>query len=210
MKKTITLAMTGASGLPYAFRLLECLLKADVQVYLLISNAAQVVSAIEMELKLPGKIDSLAEFLRARYPQHAHNLKLFGHQQWTAPIASGSAVADAMVVCPCSSGCLSAIAQGASDNLIERAADVSLKERKPLILVTRETPLSAIHLQNMLTLAHAGAVILPASPGFYHQPKTINDLIDFVVARIMQHLDVEQHLVPKWGITPEKQPADTR
>lgn len=209
MTKTVTLAITGASGIPYALRLLECLIAADAKIYCLISSAAQVVSAIEMELNLPSKLESLATFLAQRYPSKPGQVTLFGHQQWTAPIASGSAVADAMVVCPCSSGCLAAIASGASENLLERAADVSLKEKKPLILVTRETPLSSIHLENMLKLSRSGATIMPASPGFYHQPKTVNDLIDFMVARVMKHLDLPCQIVPEWGqeLNKKKSPA---
>ena len=125
--------------------------------------------------------------------------KVCGENEWTSPIASGSSSVDAMVVCPCSMGTLSSIAVGASGNLMERAADVILKERKKLILVPRETPFSDIHLENMLKLSRMGAVILPPSPGFYNQPKTINDVIDFVVAKILDHLDVEQTLQPKWG-----------
>jgi len=122
-----------------------------------------------------------------------------GLEQWTAPVASGSGAPASMVVCPCSTGTLSAIASGASDNLIERAADVALKERRQLILVPRESPFSAIHLENMLKLARLGVTILPAAPGFYHRPQSVDDLVDFVVARILDQLGVEQTLVKRWG-----------
>ena len=126
-------------------------------------------------------------------------LRVFGREDWMAPWASGSGQPGPLVICPCSTGTLSAIATGASNNLIERAADVALKERRKLILVPRETPYSEIHLQNMLTLTRMGAVILPASPGFYHEPQSIQDLIDFIVARILNQLGIEQQLMPAWG-----------
>jgi len=126
-------------------------------------------------------------------------LRVFGREDWFAPVASGSNPADAMVICPCTMGSLAAIACGLADNLIERAADVMLKERRPLILVPRETPLSVIHLENMLRLARAGAVILPANPGFYHQPSTIEGLVDFVVGRVLDQLRIAHRLLPRWG-----------
>ena len=126
-------------------------------------------------------------------------LHVFGRDEWFAPIASGTSVADAMVVCPCTMGTLAAIAAGMSDSLIERAADVSLKEQRKLILVPSETPFSAIHLENMLKLARLGVVILPANPGFYHHPASVQDLVDFVVARILDHLNVPHQLMTRWG-----------
>ena len=198
--KPITLAMTGASGMPYGLRLLQYLLQANYPVYLLVSQAAQVVSSLEMDLTLPGKISDLREFIADYCQSPIDNLHVFGQQQWTAPIASGSNITDAMVVCPCTSGCIAAIASGASNNLLERAADVILKEGKQLILVPRETPLSALHLENMLKLSRLGATILPASPGFYHKPKAISDLVDFIVARILDHLKVPHELLPVWGV----------
>ena len=191
--------MSGASGIPYGMRLLECLLDAGITVYFLLSQAAQVVAALETDLKLPGKIENLETFLHERFQVEPHQLKVFGQNQWTAPVASGTGVSDAMVICPCSSGCISAIATGASNNLLERAADVSIKERKPLILVHRETPVSAIHLENMLKLARCGVTIMPASPGFYNKPTSINDLIDFMVARILDQLSIDHTLMPGWG-----------
>lgn len=171
---------------------------ADRQVGLLISKAAQVVIATETEIKLPGR-KSWAAFFSEKYSAKAGQIQVYGTEEWLAPVASGSGKWGAMVVCPCSTGTLSAIATGASNNLIERAADVALKERKSLVLVPRESPYSEVHLQNMLTLTRMGAVILPASPGFYNKPSRIEDLVDFIVARILNHLDVPQTLVPDWG-----------
>ncbi|MDQ2993427.1 MAG: UbiX family flavin prenyltransferase [Pseudomonadota bacterium] len=197
--KTITVAMTGASGFRYGLRLVECLLQANCKVYLLVSDAARAVAAHEESIVLPGQTSKLAAQLQSQFQVPAEQLQIFADHEWTAPIASGSAFVDAMVVCPCSSGSLSAIASGASNNLIERAADVMLKEQRKLVLVHRETPVSAIHLENMLKLAKLGVVILPASPGFYHQPTSINDLIDFIVARILNSINVPHKLVKQWG-----------
>ncbi len=133
------------------------------------------------------------------YSPHEGQLRVFGREEWFAPVASGSNPADAMVVCPCTMGTLAAIAQGLSDNLIERAADVMLKEGRKLVLVPRETPFSAIHLENMLKLARLGAVILPANPGFYHQPETVGDLVDYVVARVLDQVGVPHRLMARWG-----------
>ncbi len=194
---TITLGWSGASGIPYGLRLLQCLLEAGKKVYFVMSEAAQVVAAMETELQLPAT-DKLQDFLLQRFQVSGEQLQVFSAKQWSAPIASGSSVATAMVVCPCSSGCIAAIATGASNNLLERAADVTIKEKKPLILVPRETPLSVIHLQNMLNLAQIGVTILPANPGFYHKPTTIADLVDFVVARILDNLSIKHNLLPRW------------
>ena len=199
MNDHITLAITGASGAQYGIRLLEVLLKADQQVNLLISSAAQVVISTETEHKMGSRPEEITAYFNGLYGAKSGQLQVFGKEQWMAPIASGSGVSRAMVVCPCSSATLSSIACGSSDNLISRAADVVLKEQKKLILVTREMPVSAIHLENMLKLARLGVSIFPASPGFYHQPKSIDDLVDFVVARIMDHLNIEQKLIPRWG-----------
>ena len=198
-KKAITLAMTGASGAPYGLRLLECLLAADYHVYFLISSAARVVMATEHDLKLPSGPDAMKAALIEHLGCNADNLTVCGKEDWFSPVASGSAAPKQMVVCPCSAGSVASIAHGISDNLIERAADVVLKERGQLILVVRETPFSTLHLENMLKLSQMGATIMPAAPGFYHQPKSIEDLIDFMVARILDHLGVEQGLVPRWG-----------
>lgn len=197
--KTVTLAVTGASGAPYALRLMECLVHSGVRVWFMISPAARVVFGEETDLKLPPKAADLERFWSEKFQAKPGQIKVYGESQWTAPVASGSGAAVPMVVCPCSTGSLSAIAQGASNNLIERAADVALKERRPLILVPREAPYSAIVLENMLKLTQMGAVILPASPGFYHNPTSIQDLVDFVVARILGQLQMDQALVPRWG-----------
>lgn len=195
----VTLAMTGASGVQYALRLLECLVQAEVEVFFMISQAAQLVVATETSLRLPPKPQALEAFLTEHYAARPGQIKVFGKQDWMAPVASGSGAPSAMVVVPCSTGSLSAIATGASNNLIERAADVALKERRKLILVPREAPYSTLHLENMLKLSQMGAIILPASPGFYHQPGSIQDLVDFVVARILNQLDVPQDLLARWG-----------
>ena len=202
---TVTLAFTGASGMPFGLRLLECLLGAGVRVYLLYSPAAQIVAKQECDLVLPARAGDAERALGTRFGAAAGRLHVFGREDWMAPVASGSNPADAMVVCPCSMGTLGAIAGGLADNLIERAADVMLKERRPLVLVPRETPLSAIHLENMLKLARAGAVILPPAPGFYDRPQSVAELVDFVVARVLDQLGVAHALGPRWGearITP--------
>jgi 4-hydroxy-3-polyprenylbenzoate decarboxylase len=196
---TITLAFTGASGMPYGLRLLECLLAARCRVYLIYSPAAQIVAKQECDLTLPAQPREATRLFSERYGARAGQLAVFSREDWLAPVASGSNPADAMAVCPCSMGTLGAIAHGLADNLIERAADVMLKERRPLVLVPRETPLSAIHLDNMLKLAHAGAVILPPAPGFYTKPQTVADIVDFVVARVLDQLHVPHELVPRWG-----------
>lgn len=198
-KLTLTLAITGASGFRYGLRLLECLLKSGHRVYLLVSEAARAVAIHEENLAIPGQSSLLKEFIQQRFSVDADQLDVFSAQEWTAPIASGSAYVDAMIVCPCSSGTLAAIANGLSNNLIERAADVVIKEQRKLILVPREMPLSAIHLENMLKLARLNTVIMPAAPGFYHQPQSIDDMVDFVVARILNTLGIEQDLLPPWG-----------
>jgi len=197
--KQITLAITGASGAPYALRLLQALVEAEYQIFLLMSSAARVVFATEEELKVPGKPEAAGEFFSQYTQAKPGQIKVCGKDEWFSPVASGSAAPKQMVVCPCSTGTLSAIATGASDNLIERAADVVLKERGQLILLPREMPLSSIHLENMLKLSQMGVTIMPASPGFYHQPKSIEDLVNFVVARILDHLGIEQKLMQKWG-----------
>ena len=198
--KTICLALTGASGMPYGLRLLDCLLRAGWRVQLLYSQAAQVVARQEMNLELPSRPAEARAALLARLPDiDPALLSVYGREEWFAPVASGSNPPDAMVICPCSMGTLAAIAQGLADNLIERAADVVIKEGRKLVLVPRETPFSTIHLENMLRLARAGAVILPPSPGFYHHPQTVDDLVDFVVARILDQLGTPHTLMQRWG-----------
>ncbi len=197
--RSIALALTGASGGQYGLRLLECLLRAQVPVYLMLSDAARIVLSMECGLNLPKRAADVQRELTARYSATEGQLQVFGDQEWTAPVASGSARVRAMVICPCTTGCLSAVAVGASDNLIERAADVMLKEQRKLILVVRETPLSAVHLRHMLTLADMGAVMMPAAPGFYHEPKSLDDIVNFMVARVLDQLDLPQALLKPWG-----------
>lgn len=197
--KKITVAITGASGSAYALRLIECLLAADYQVYLLCSSAGRIVLDTELNIKLPASPDAASIFLTERYQAKDEQIIVFGKEQWFSPVASGSAAPKQMVVCPCSTGTLAAISQGMSDNLIERAADVVIKERGQLILMVRETPLSTIHLTNMLSLSQQGVTIMPAAPGFYHQPESINDLVDFMVGRVLDHLGIDQKIMPRWG-----------
>ena len=200
----VLVALTGASGMPYGLRLIECLIAAGRRVWLVYSQVAQIVARQEMDLLLPGNPAQAARELSARFNAQPGQLEVFGRDDWNCPPASGSNPPDAMVVCPCSMGMLAAIAHGLASNLIERAADVVMKERRPLILVPRETPFSTLHLENMLSLSRNGAVILPPSPGFYHQPKGIDDLVDFVVARVLDQLRVPHQLVPRWGETPSE------
>jgi flavin prenyltransferase len=203
---TVAVAFTGASGLQYGVRLLECLLAGGARVHLLYSQVAQVVARQEMDLALPSRPREAEAYFGERFNAAPGQLRAFGREGF-APVASGSNPPDAMVICPCTMGSLAAIAAGLADNLIERAADVMLKERRPLILVPRETPLSAIHLENMLKLARAGAVILPANPGFYHRPQDVGGVIDFIVARILDHLGVAHALMPRWGAAPGDEDA---
>ena len=189
----IVVGITGASGAPYAVRLLQQLTAAHRPVSLIVSKYGMRLLATEMG------IESI-EALRAAVGKEAWDscVQTYGNDDRGAPPASGSALTAGMIVCPCSMGTLSAISVGASRSLIERAADVTLKERRKLILVPRETPLSAIHLENMLRLTRAGAVVMPAAPGFYHRPNQVSDLVDFMVARMLDQLGVEQSLVKRW------------
>jgi len=195
----ISIAITGASGLSYALRLLEYLVFSKKQVYITCSPAAYIVADMELQQKWLGNPSKLAEQFTKQFNAEPDQIRVYGYSDWSAPMASGTAKIDAMVVCPCTSGCIAAIANGNSDNLIERGADVMIKENRPLILVHRETPLSAIHLENLLKLARLGVCILPANPGFYHQPTQISDMIDFVVARILDQLKIDHDLLPAWG-----------
>jgi 4-hydroxy-3-polyprenylbenzoate decarboxylase len=196
---TVTLALSGASGMAYGLRLLECLIQAELQVYLLVSQAAHIVAKQELGVALPARAGDLEKQLSSGMHARDGQLRVFGREDWNAPVASGSNPADAMVVCPCSMGTLAAIAHGLSDNLIERAADVMLKENRKLILVPRETPFSTLHLENMLTLSRMNAVILPANPGFYHRPQSIEGVVDFIVARILDQLGIGHTLMARWG-----------
>ena len=198
--KTITLAFTGASGMPYGMRLLECLLQGGQRVHLVYSQAAQIVASQEMNMVLPTRPQDAERMFAERLGGFSGQLQVFGRDDWYAPMASGSNPGDAMVICPCTMGTLGKVAAGMSDDLIARAADVMLKERRTLILAPREMPFSVIHLENMLKLARAGAVIMPPNPGFYYQPGCVQDMVDFVVARILDHLGVENTLLPRWGV----------
>lgn len=197
--RVINLAFTGASGAQYGLRLLQCLVAADCRVHVMISKAAQVVIATETDLKLPGNTPAMQDVLTRYAGARPGQVLVFGREDWFSPPASGSGEKAPLVICPCSTGTLSALATGASNNLIERAGDVALKERRQLILVPREAPYSEVHLDNMLRLTRMGAVIMPASPGFYHQPQSVSDLVDFIVARLLDHLGLQQDLMPRWG-----------
>lgn len=206
--RPITVALTGASGAGYGLKLIAALLRLNHRVDWLISDAGRIVLQQECGLTLQGDGAAVVESLDRYFhtlpssPPDLTGLRHFSREDWMAPVASGSGGSGSMVVCPCSMGTLAAIAQGLSDNLIERAADVMIKERRPLILVPREAPFSAIHLENMLRLSKLGVVILPAAPGFYHRPKTLEDLLDFIVARILDQLGIGHTLVPTWPTTP--------
>lgn len=215
-KQTVVLGITGASGSAYAVRLAQALLLADCSVHIVASDAARQVALRELGTTLPDdRDDSTAwqTFLEAAFHDAPASqwglpgislpsgcqIAVHSFRDYSAGIASGSFLTDGMVICPCSMGTLSSIAHGASTNLIQRAADVHLKERRPLIIVPRETPLGLIGLENMTRLTQAGATVMPAMPGFYQNPRTIADLIDFVVARICDHLRVEHSLMKRWG-----------
>ncbi len=197
--KTFAIAITGASGAPYALRLIECLVASGASLYIMVSQAGQVVLSMETDLNIPSRTDAMQAWFTARYAAKPNQIQVFAKDQWLAPVASGSGAPDAMIVCPCTTGTLSAIACGSSNNLIERAADVVIKEQRKLIMVVRETPLSAIHLENMLKLARLGVVMLPATPGFYQNPQSIEDIVDFIVARLLEQLGIEHDLLPAWG-----------
>ncbi len=206
MTKTVAVAFTGASGLPYGMRLVECLLAAGCDVQLLISQAAQIVATQEMEFTLPGRPAEAEAVLAEAFGAQPGRIKVYGLQEWFAPLASGSNPPDAYIICPCTMGTLAKIAAGMADDLICRAADVVLKEGRKLVLVPRETPFSVIHLENMLRLAKAGAVILPPNPGFYHHPTNLGGIIDFVVARILDQVQVPHQLMTRWGTHDEPSP----
>ena len=200
----ITVAITGASGAPYAIRLIECLIRQKQQIYLLVSSAARVVMATEHQVNLSAAPEKMQQqwvvLLAKRGVEVApKQLQVFGKEEWFSPVASGSAAPKRMIICPCSTSTLSSVALGSSNTLIERAADVVLTEQGQLIVVLRETPLSAIHLRHMLQLSELGVTVMPAAPGFYHQPQSIDDLIDFMVARMLDHLGLEQSLMQRWG-----------
>jgi len=198
-KNSITFAMTGASGAIYGLNLLKHLVKHYQQVHLLISDAARIVLATETGLKLPESPSKIQLAMTEYCGCDTSRIEVYAKENWYSPVASGSAAPKQMVICPASMGCISAIAVGASNNLLERAADVVLKEKGQLLLLPREMPFSTIHLRNLLSLSEAGATVMPACPGFYTEPETIEDLADFVSARILNHLGIENEVVKAWG-----------
>jgi 4-hydroxy-3-polyprenylbenzoate decarboxylase len=198
-ERIVTVGMTGASGAQYGLRLVECLLRADYTVYLMFTKAAQIVVGSETDCRLPGRTAEQTRYLAALYGAREGQLRVFGDEEWTSPVASGSGAPLRMVVCPASMATVSAIASGASENLLERAADVVIKERGELVIVPRETPFSAIHLENMLRLSRLGVTILPANPGFYNRPAKVEELVDFIVARVLDQLDIDHDLMKRWG-----------
>ena len=196
--KPIAIALTGASGMPYAITLLKELVKSQEKIYVMISQAANTVIAMETDLNLGSDTRIIEKNLSQYVGAKTGQIEVFSKNQWTAPVASGSNPPRAMVVVPCTMSTLSSIANGHGNNLMHRAADVVIKEQKKLILVPRETPYSAIHLENMLKLSRLGVVIMDANPAFYQNPQSIDDLVNFVVARILDHLDVDHDLAPPW------------
>ena len=191
----VFLGITGASGAPYAARLLQALAAGGAEVGICISDAGVQVCATE----LYGDISLSRDEVTARLTEGLEGVTLVGLRDYTTPYASGSARVDGYVICPCSMSTAASIAAGAMANLVHRAASVALKEERKLVLVPRETPLSAIHLENLLRLRRAGATVVFAAPGFYHAPQTIDDLVNFVVARCLDQLGMDQTLVGRWG-----------
>lgn len=195
IKRIFTIGITGASGSLYGVRLVQELLKLNHKVHLVITDAGWQV----LEQELGWNVEKKEEMLQEHFFVHGTNLYYHSLRDYNAPIASGSYHLDGMIVIPCSMGTLSKIANGNSGNLLERAADVVLKEGKKLIIVPRETPLNAIHLENMLKLAKTGARILPAMPGFYNKPNSIDDLVNHLVGKVLDSLEIEHELFKRWG-----------
>ena len=198
-EKQIALALTGASGALYSQRLLEILLAQGITVHVMVSAAARILFSDELDWKLPARASDVQKFLVAEYQCDPNLIQVYGEQQWSSPLASGSHKVGTMIVCPCTMGTLSSIACGGSDNLINRAADVMIKENRKLIIVPREAPFSTIHLENMLKLARLGVCVLPPNPGFYHRPTTLAEIVDFVVAEILDQAGIEHDMQPRWG-----------
>ncbi len=196
--KNIVIGITGASGSIYALRLIEELLQADTQVSVLLSHAGRQVLAHEAGLQLAEDAGDCLRQLR-RHFQAGVDLQHYAQDDFFSPVASGSNAPAAVVICPCSMGTAGRLASGLSENLLERAADVALKENKPLLLVPRETPFNQVHLRNLLHLSQAGARIIPAMPAFYHRPQTVADMVDFVVGKVLDNLGVEHRLFGRWG-----------
>ncbi|TQV76539.1 UbiX family flavin prenyltransferase [Aliikangiella marina] len=198
-EKRVTLGITGASGAPYALHLLTNLTRHFDEVHLMITDAARVVLATESALKIPESPAKIVKTLTDYCQCEEGIIKVYAKENWYAPVASGSAAPKQMIICPASMGCVSAIATGASNTLLERAADVVIKEKGQLILLPREMPFSTIHLRNLLSLSEAGVTIMPAAPGFYHNPDNIDDLVSFVTGRILNHLGINNNLSKAWG-----------
>jgi len=194
----ITLGVTGASGSGYFLRLLQALVDNNCQVYLLLSDAAKIVLKTEVNEEWPDSLEALMPFLQNRFNAKPNQIIALGSKDWFSPVASGSSAPKKMVICPCSCGTFASIANGLSNNLIERASDVILKERGLLIITPRETPFSTLHLRNMLTLSELGVTVMPLAPGFYHQPQSIDDLQDFMVARLLDHLKIDHQISKRW------------
>ena len=199
-QSSILLAMTGASGSLYTQMLLQELLEqTELAIYFIYSKSAQIVAKQEIGWHLSQDIDSSRRFLSDFYQRDLCNCQLLTIDDWFSPVASGSNGVDQMVICPCSMGTLASISHGISDNLIERAADVVLKEKRRLIISPRESPLSSIHLENMLKLSQMGALIIPLMPGFYHQPQSVEEIISFMVMRLLKALGIKSDKLKKWG-----------
>lgn len=199
IENEVTIGFAGASGAPYGWRLLQALTKANIKVSVVMTAAGTLILKDEIDKALPGNPQRFKAYVCAQLDIPPDLIEVYSKDQWYSPLASGSGAPSKMVVCPCSVGCLSAIATGASNNLLERAADVVLKERGQLILVVREMPLSEIHLNHMLSLSKMGVSIMPPNPGFYNQPQSVEDMVDFVVAKILDQLKITHQLMPKWG-----------
>ena len=197
---TYTIAISGASGAPYAYRVLHALIMGGHNVYVCISGDGLSILNDETDLKLKGSETDIQVALEKHFSARKGQITYYDENYMYATIASGSVKVDAMVVVPCSMKTLAAIANGFASNLIERAADVMIKEKRKLIIVPRETPLSAIHLRNMLTLAELGCHVIPAMPAFYHHPKKVSDMVDFIAGRVLDSMEVENDLSPRWGI----------
>jgi 4-hydroxy-3-polyprenylbenzoate decarboxylase len=197
---TYTVAISGASGAPYALRVLETLVKGGHQIYLVISGDGLSILSDETELKLKGSENDIQVALDRHLGTKEGQITYYDEDYMYAIIASGSVKVDAMAIIPCSMKTLAGIASGHASNLIERAADVMIKERRRLIIVPRETPISAIHLRNMLTLAELGCHLIPAMPAFYHHPKRVADMVDFIAGRVLDAMGVENDLAPRWGV----------
>ncbi|HAU06225.1 MAG TPA: aromatic acid decarboxylase [Gammaproteobacteria bacterium] len=198
-EQQVALAITGASGARYSERLLSILLSQGITVHVMFSTAARILCSDELGWSVPSRARDVKQFLLERYQCDSELIQVYGEQQWRSPLASGSHKVRTMIICPCTMGTLSAVACGASDNLINRAADVMIKENRQLIIVPRETPYSVIHLENMLKLARLGVCILPPNPGFYFCPTKLEQIIDFVVAKILDQAGIMHQLQPRWG-----------